>query len=139
MIHFKNHKRGGFTLIEVMLSIMIASIALSPIFLIYTMVFRRVNHSSQAYDYILLCKNFLQQARQKQEPDVQSFSLETKDDDSGTSLIYSLDSSVGQKSSLAALKGLHKEMVTISWTEDGQKKQESLITFVYKKPEQKKS
>lgn len=122
-----------------MLSVMIAAMVLSPIFLMHTMIFRRVNNSSQAYDHILACKNFLQQARQKQEPDVQSFSLETNDADFGTTLAYSLDNGVGQKSSLTALKGLHREMVAISWTEDGQKKQEQLIMFTYKKPEQKKS
>ena len=66
MMHFKNHKRG-FTLIEVMMAMMIAALTLTPIFLMYTMIMRRVSKSSRAYEYIILCKNFLSEARQKQE------------------------------------------------------------------------
>lgn len=137
-MHFKNHK-FGFTLIEVMLSIMIAAVILAPIFLMHTTIMQRVNKSSRAYDALILCKNFLNEARQKQEPDVQNFSLQKKEPVLDTSLTYSLDKGVDQKSTLAALKGLHREVVTISWQENEQKKEEQLIGFVYKKPEQKKS
>jgi len=81
----------------------------------------------------------LYEARQKQEPEAQSFSFEKKEVDFDTTLTYSLEKGIDQKSSLALLSGLHKEVVNISWTEAGQKKQEQLVTFVYKKPEQKKS
>jgi prepilin-type N-terminal cleavage/methylation domain-containing protein len=137
MIRFKNHN-NGFTLVEVMLSMMIASLVLTPVFLIYNMIIKRVDRSSRAYEYSLLCKNFLQEAHQKQEPDAQTFSLEKKEIDFDVTLTYSLEKGIDQKSSLASLQGLHKEVVIASWTEQGQKKQEKLVTFVYKKPEQKK-
>lgn len=137
MKHFKNHKHG-FTLIEVMFSMVIAALVLSPLFLTFTMVIQRVNSSSRAYDRIILCKNFLQEAHQKQEPEAHDFSLEKKEIDFDATLTYSLDRGLDQKSTLKSLKGLHREMVTIFWTEDGQKKQERLVAFVYKKPEPKK-
>jgi prepilin-type N-terminal cleavage/methylation domain-containing protein len=129
---------GGFTLVEVMLAMTIAGLTFAPIFLMYTMIIKRVSKSSRTYDYIILCKNFLNEARQKQELDAQTFSLEKKEIEFDASLTYSLEKGVGQQSTLKSLQGLHPEMVTISWQENGQKKQEQLVAFVYKKPEQKK-
>lgn len=138
MIHFKNHKRG-FTLIEVVLAMSIAALVLTPILTILSTIIQRVDRSSKAFDYILLCKNLLYEARQKQEPDAQNFSLDKTDVDSGAVLTYSFEKSVDPKSSLASLQGLHKELVTVAWKERDKKRQEQLVTFVYKKPEQKKS
>lgn len=99
---------------------------------------QRVSSSSRSYNLIILCKNFLQEAHQKQEPQAQSFSLEKKEVAFDTTLTYSLEKGVDQKSTLKSLEGLHREVVTISWMEDRQKKEEQLVAFVYKKPEQKK-
>ena len=138
MIHFKNHK-NGFTLIEVIISLAITGAVLTPIFMMHEMIMTRVSRSSRAFDYILLGNNLLYEARQKQEPAAQQFTLDKTDADSGAKLTYSLEKGIDQKSSLASLQGLHKEFVAVSWTEQDQKKQERLVTFVYKKPEQKKS
>ena len=138
MIHFKNHK-SGFTLIEVILSLAITGVVLTPIFMMHEMILNRVWRSSKAFDSIVLCKNLLYEARQKQDPDAQTFSLKKTEIDFDASLYYSLEKSVNQKSSLASLQGLHTELVTVSWTEQGDRKQERLVTFMYKKPEQKKS
>lgn len=128
----------GFTLIEVMLAMMIAALTFAPIFMTYSMILRRLGQSSRAYDYILLCKNFLNEARQKQEPEAQDFSLEKKEIDFDATLTYSLDKGVSQSSVFNALQGIHREVVTITWQQSGQKKEEQLVAFVYKKPEQKK-
>ena len=137
MIHSKNHK-NGFTLIEVILALAITGVALTPMFMIHEMIMNRVNRSSNLFEYMLLCKNFLLNARQKQEPDAQTFSLEKAEIDFDATVTYSLEKGVDQKSSLASLSGLHKEMVTVSWTDQDVKKQDRLVTFVYKTPEQKK-
>lgn len=129
----------GFTLMEVLFAMMIASLTLAPLFSMFTTIMNRVNKSSRAYDYILVGKNFLYESRQKQEATVQSFSFQKEDPFSGASLTYSLDKNVDQKSSLSSLQGLHREIVIISWQENDQKKEERLIGFIYKKPEQKKS
>ena len=138
MMHFKNHK-NGFTLIEVVLSLAITGAVLVPVFNIHEMLLNRVSKSSREFDYILLCNNFLYEARQKQDPQAQQFVVDKVDTTFGVSLTYSLEKGVDPKSSLAAIPGLHKEFVTASWTDVDQKKQERLVTFVYKKPEQKKS
>lgn len=138
MIHFKNHK-NGFTLIEVIISLAITGAILTPVFMIHEMILNRVSRSSREIDYMILCNNFLYEARQKQEPHAQQFVLDKVDTDFGVSLTYSLEKGVDPKSSLASLSGLHKESVAVSWTEVDQKKQKRLVTFVYKKPEQKKS
>lgn len=138
MIHFKNHKRG-FTLIETVLAMSIAALVFTPIFIMLSTIIQRVDKSSKAFDYILLCKNLLFEARQKQDPDAQTFSLDKAEIDFDATLTYSLEKGIDQKSSLASLQGLHTEMVKVSWTEQDKKKQDRLVTFVYKKPEQKKS
>lgn len=137
MIPSKNHK-NGFTLIEVILALAITGVVLTPIFMIHEMIMNRVNRSSKLFEYMLLCKNLLLTARQKQEPDAQTFSLEKAEIDFDATLTYSLEKGVDQKSSLASLSGLHKEVVTVSWTDQDIKKQDRLVTFVYKTPEQKK-
>ena len=109
MIHFKNHK-NGFTLIEVIISLAITGAILTPVFMIHEMILNRVSRSSRLFDYILLCSNMLYEARQKQEPDVQQFSLDKVDTDFGVSLTYSLEKGVDQKSSLASVQGLHKSL-----------------------------
>jgi prepilin-type N-terminal cleavage/methylation domain-containing protein len=138
MIHSKNHK-NGFTLIEVVLAMTIAALVLTPVFIMLSTIIQRVDRSSKAFNYILLCSNLLHQARQQQDPEAQTFSLDKAEIDFDATLTYSLEKGVDQKSSLASLQGLHKELVKVSWTEQDKKKQEQLITFVYKKPEQKKS
>ncbi|HSC25540.1 MAG TPA: prepilin-type N-terminal cleavage/methylation domain-containing protein [Candidatus Babeliales bacterium] len=138
MIPFKSHK-NGFTLVEVILSLAITGIVLTPIFMMHEMIMNRVGRSSKAFDYIVLCKNLLYEARQKQDPDAQEFSLNKTEIVFDAELIYTLEKNIDQKSSLAALPGLHKELVTVSWTEQDKKKQDRLVTLIYKKPEQKKS
>ena len=138
MIRFKNHK-SGFTLIEVILSLAITGAVLTPIFMLHEMIMIRVWGSSKAFDCIVLCKNLLYEARQKQDPEAQTFSLDTTDIGFDATLTYSLEQGMDQKSSLASLQGLHKEFVRVSWTEQDKKKQERLVTFVYKKSEQKKT
>jgi prepilin-type N-terminal cleavage/methylation domain-containing protein len=137
MIRSKNRK-PGFTLIEVMLAMTITALVITPIFLLYETIASRVSVSSRLSDYLVLCKNFLYQARQKQEPAAQTFSLEKKEAEFNVELTYSLEKGVNEKSSLASLQGLHAEKVTAAWTEQGKKKQEQLVGFVYKKPEPKK-
>ncbi len=138
MIRFKNHKRG-FTLIEVLISLAITGVILTPIFMLHEMIMNRVNRSSKTFEYMLLCKNLLFSARQKQDPEAQDFSVEKAEIAFDATLTYTLEKGVDQKSSLASLPGLHKEVVTVSWTDLGTKKQDRLITFIYKTPPEKKS
>ncbi len=139
MIHFKNRNNSGFTLIETVLAMSIAALVFTPIIIILSTVIQRVNKYAQEFNYMSLGKNLLLQARQKQDPDAQTFSLDKPAIDFGPTLSYSLEKGVDPKSSLASVQGLHKESVKISWTEQERKKHEELITFVYKQPEQKKS
>ena len=138
MIHFKNHN-NGFTLIETVLAMAIAALVFTPILIILSTVIQRVDRYSSAFNYFLLGKNVLYEARQKQDPDAQIFLLDKPAIDSGPVVSYSLEKGVDQKSSLASVQGLHREVVKISWTDQARKKHEQLITFVYKQPEQKKS
>lgn len=139
MIHFKSHNSRGFTLIETVLAMSIAALVFTPMITILSTVIQRVDRYAKEFNYVLLGRNLLYEARQKQDPDAQTFSLDKPAVDFGPALSYSLEKGVDQKSSLASVQGLHKESVKISWKEQERKKHEQLITFVYKQPEQKKS
>jgi hypothetical protein len=131
-------KVNGFTIVEVIVSLAITALMITPIFIIHGTIFQHVNRGSIAFDMILYCKELLIEARQKQDPDAQDFTLDKSVPEFNATCTYILDKSMDQKSSFASLTGLHKESVTIDWVEDGKKKQERLVTFIYKKPEQKK-
>jgi len=137
MIHFKNHKYA-FTLIETLFALTIAGIALAPIFIMYATISNRVNRFAREFEMLLIGKNMFFEARKKQDPQAHEFSLERKADDSDATLKYILEQSEAKQSIFGELVGLHKEIVTISWVEDDKKKQEKLISYIYKKPEQKK-
>jgi prepilin-type N-terminal cleavage/methylation domain-containing protein len=131
--------RPGFTLMETMLAMVIIGIVLTPIFLLHGTIMQRMNRSSKQLYALLWGKQLLHEARKKQEPEAHEFSLEKKIEESAVQLKYVLHKSVDQKSSLISQEGLHKELVTISWTDQGRKYDEQLVAYVYKKPEQKKS
>ena len=139
MIHFKNHKYSGFTLIEAILAIAIAGTVLTPIFILYGTIMQRVDKGFNTYNAVLFGKHLLYQARQKQEMQAQTFTLEDKNDALGVTAAYSLQQSVAKQSALAKFEGLHSEVVKITWKEKGQTREENLVTFIYKKPEQKKT
>jgi prepilin-type N-terminal cleavage/methylation domain-containing protein len=139
MIHFKNHNRDGFTLIETMLAMAIAALVFTPMIIILSTVIQRVDRYAKEFNYLLFGKNVLYEARQKQDPEAQTFSLDKPAIGFGPTVTYSLEKGVDSKSSLASVQGLHRESVKISWVELERKKHEQLITFVYKQPEQKKS
>ena len=134
-----NGHKTGFTLIETVMALAITALVLTPIFIMHGAILQRVNRASIAFDMIIYSKALLVEARQKQDPDAQSFTFDTIVSEFDASCKYTLDKGVDQKSLLASLPGLHRESVTIDWSEDGKKKQERLVTFIYKKPEQKKS
>jgi prepilin-type N-terminal cleavage/methylation domain-containing protein len=139
MIHFKNHKRG-FTLVETLLSMMIVGIVLTPLFILHGVIMQRVNKSSKQLYSLLWGKQLLCEARQKQDPDAQEFTLDKKIEESGAQVKYVLDKGVDPKSSLGSYVGLHREIVLIMWTDyQGVQHREELVTYVYKQPEQKKS
>ncbi len=140
MIHFKNHNFNGFTLIEALLSMMIVGVVLAPLFVLHGVIMQRVSKSSKQLYAVLKAEQLLYEARQKQEPDAQEFSLNKEVEDTSITLKYELEKGVNPKSSLASYGGLHKEMVSIDWTDQqGIKHHETMVSYVYKQPEQKKS
>src|ERR1700733_5728564 len=93
MIHSKNHNNkiscdgalnpnrakvgvNGFTIVEVIMTAAITALVLTPIFIMHGMILQRVNRGSKAFDAIIYCKSLLCEARQKQDPEAQDFTLE---------------------------------------------------------------
>src|SRR5690606_33255201 len=117
MMHFKSrNNKTGFTLVETMLAMVIVGIVLTPIFLLFGTIQQRMNKQNKQLYALLAGKQLLYEARQKQAPETDEFTLDKKLEESGTELKYALKKSVDAKSSLASLDGLHKEIVTIDWS-----------------------
>lgn len=139
MMNFKSHSKHGFTLMETMLAMVIIGIVLTPVFILHGTIMQRMSKSSKQLYALLWGKQLLYEARQKQEANAQEFSLDKKLEESQAELKYVLNRSIEKKSSLSSSEGLHQELVTITWIEQGQKRTEKLVSYVYKTPEQKKS
>jgi len=132
MIRFKNHDHG-FTLIEVMISLAVAALVLTPIFMLYNVIVRNVNRDSHKFNAVLSAKQVLNEAAQKQQPDTRQLNFEKKFEDFGFIAKYELQKIKDKKSSLGEIEDVYKEMVTVEWTDiNNQKRAEQLVTFVYK-------
>jgi prepilin-type N-terminal cleavage/methylation domain-containing protein len=137
MIHFRSH--NGFTLLEIMLSLVIVGIVLGPIFLLHGAIMQRMNTVSHQFYGILVGKQLFYQARQKQDPQAFEFTMNNQGEHETFTCTYNLYSSVADQSSLYSITDLRKEIVTITWQEHGKKRAESIVSFIYKEAEQKKS
>jgi prepilin-type N-terminal cleavage/methylation domain-containing protein len=136
MIRFKNHK-PGFSLLETMLALVIVGMVLTPVFLLFSTIVQRMNKSSRSLYALVSAEQFLYEARQNQE-NAQTFTVEKKDEKNDFQLSYALTNGGDKKSALSRVQGLHKELITVTWMGMGKKQTEKLVTFVYKKAEQKK-
>ncbi len=133
MMVFRNK---GFTLIEVLLAVAIIGLVLTPIFSIQLNVMRSNSKASQALARIFLGKQFLVENEFSLKADEQEKRIEKKIDRPPTTLIYQL-SKIPENSSLKKFKNVLLESVTMQWVDrQGKKRQEKLVTFVYK-PEAK--
>jgi prepilin-type N-terminal cleavage/methylation domain-containing protein len=139
MIRFKNHKMLGFTLMEVMLAMTIIGIILTPIFGLHTMIMQRMSKSSKRLYALLEGKALLFEARQKQDVQALEFTLDKKFEESSVDAKYTLQQSPDPKSTLTQFEGLRKETIALQWIERGNQQHETLVAFVYKQSEQKKS
>lgn len=139
MIRFKNHKKFGFTLMEVMLAMMIIGIILAPIFSLHQMIMQRMSKSSKRLYALLAGKTLLYQARQEQDAQALEFTRDKKFEEASVDAKYTLQKIADSKSSLTQFEGLCKETIVLQWSELGKQQDEKLIAYVYKQSEQKKS
>lgn len=134
MRHSKNN--NGFTLIEVMITVAILGILLTPLFILHSSNLSTLAISSTAVQRIIAARNFVVDTYVSLSPDTRTTTIEKKITNPLTVFTYELKDKVHNKE-LAALKGLCQENITMRWHEYGRPRQESLIAFCYKKEERK--
>ena len=136
MIVSKNNV--GFTLIEVLLALAIIGLVLTPIFLTQSNVLRRSSYASRMLARILAAKKMLIESEFALAGDAQEFSQQKKIMIPPTLLTYRLRK-IPETSALKKFKNVLWESVSFEWTDErGKKKQDQLVTFLYK-PEQSQS
>lgn len=135
MIRFKNN-RYGFSFIEAILAIAIVGLVLTPLFLLQGNVIRRVGQWSRYMQRIYKAKNFFIESQRAISPDTRQVMLEKKIDDPEAVLKYKIRK-VASKSSLRKFKNILVEQVALEWEQEGVKRQDKLVSFLFK-PERKK-
>ena len=124
MTHSKN--RAGFTLIEVLLAIAIAGLAMTSILYLQTAVLTRMNRAILRLQRVMFAKKFLYDAHEKKQKN-EEFSLEKQEIDPSTLLVYRAEPT--NYPQLEELDGLQTERVTARWKENGQPRHLMLVTF----------
>lgn len=134
MIHSKNN--NGFTLIEVMVSVVILGLLLTPLFIWHSGNLGALVTSSNLVRRVLAARNFMVDTYSSLAPDTRATTMEKKITHPTTVLVYELKDKL-RNPELAALKGLCQEQVLIRWQENGRTAKETSVALCYRKEERK--
>jgi prepilin-type N-terminal cleavage/methylation domain-containing protein len=130
MIHSKNH--NGFTLIEVLLALSLMAMILTPILISQNTIMSSVSYFANSLQRIMLAKNYLVSAHKNalQDKTTGPRTIENP----ATTLTYAKERTTG--SMAKQYKDVYRETILIEWTEDTNKRQDTLVSFIFK-PEKK--
>jgi prepilin-type N-terminal cleavage/methylation domain-containing protein len=132
MIHSKN--RSGFTLIETLLAIAVASIILIPLYNVLATVVRSVTVTDRALDRLMQAELFLQETTRGLASDVREFLVEKIIDYPAMKLRYELKPAPAH---LHCDEAVCEARVLIVWQEGMQKREEKIVTFLYRPIQEK--
>lgn len=133
-MHFKS--RRGFTLIEVMFAVAIVGIILIPLLANQSTLFSRILTISRTSTRIFSMDFFLQESLEKtvkQEKPI----TEKKIDDPPTTLSLS-SKKIDKEKVFKRFHNIERVQVSGKWEDNNRKKQETMVTFVYK-PEEREN
>ena len=135
MMHFKSNNaknNDGFTLIEVLLALSLMAMVLTPILISESTTMLSVGIFSRHFQRITVAKNYLVRAHKDALEDKKTPPATIEDPQ--TTLSYKQNKASGPIAK--QFKDIYRETVTIEWTEGNNKRQETLVSFVFK-PEKK--
>jgi len=133
MIHSRN--KNGFTLVEVLVSLAIVALVLTPIYVTQGTVLQRVGHYARVLDRFMFADLFFVDSAIALGKDAKQMTLEKKIDTPLTFLTYEFKP-MPDASPLKKFKDLYLEKVTIRYDEAGRKYRDELVSFHYR-PEKK--
>lgn len=125
-MHFKNN--NGFTLIETLLTVAIMGMLLTPLFISQGTILFSVRTLSDEYARISAAKNFLIASRLSSSEDKKV--APKSDEELKATLKYSLEKLSGDLEK--KFNGLKREKVVIEWQDGINRRQEALVSFVFK-------
>ena len=135
MMHSRNNQLG-FTLIEVLLSLAIIGMVLTPIFLIQSLVLRRTSAGARQFTRLIAAKDFLVDQQFENIQETNTATAEQKITNPPTTLLFT-SKKLPENSALKKFKHIMVDTVTMQWTEQNKKRQENLVTFMFKPEEPK--
>lgn len=129
--------QSGFTLIEVLLSVAIVGLVLTPILMLQSMIVRNTGKHTNNLIRIYEAKKFLLDSEISLAPGVDHATQEKKITKPPATLVYEYNK-VSQESALKKFKNIYRQMVTIQWRDQSGKHQDRIVLYTYK-PESKKT
>lgn len=127
MIHSEN--KQGFTLVEVLLSIMIIGIVITALMSTQSNMLFYIETLSNQFSRLVLAKNLLYQTRLNGKSSAQAKTKEPE-----TTFKYSQKKATGNIGK--QFKGLYLEQVEYEWTNENKKQSDKIVSFIFK-PEKK--
>lgn len=121
---------------EVMVAVLMLGMLMTAILSLQNVTFASVTDYSKRLDHIFLLKNRLVAAALQRAKQEETTTQKTVGSEKG--IQYSLEK-MNEKSALKKFKNCYLEKVTAQWKEGLTKKQETIITFLYKAPQKKEN
>src|SRR5437763_1687593 len=133
MIQFKNRNTSGFTLTEVLMSIVVIGIALVPIFGLQQTSYTAVARTSRRVNNFFAMHEFLYDTKIVAINENKETLSETKKVDVPLTTLL-VDVKPADDPSLKDIKGIIQEQVVAQWKENQKPRREVLISATYKAP-----
>jgi len=127
-----NKVKEGFTLTEVLIAVAMIGLLLSPLFITQGSLLLNIAERSRIFERILKAKNFYWVAQQKAAQQEQvEFKLDKKIDNPPMILKYQIVPRSDQ-SRLKDFKDVYLEFVTIEWKDGNKKREDALVSLIFK-------
>lgn len=131
----RNRNKKGFTLGEVLVTIVIIGLVMTPVFVLESASYRSIVSWSERLDRFVVGTLFMTQTGIAQEKEATS-EVKKKLQNPKMDMQYQMRE-MPKKSSLKDTKDLYLECVTLKW-QAGKKKEEEVLVMVHYRPDVKK-
>ena len=118
-------------LMEALIAVAIVGMVLIPLFGLQSKIGQKIRQRSHELQRILYINTITHDARKEQTPAQTTYTVTQQKTDPTTTITYQLEP-VAKNSSLAAMKKLYGEKITLQWTEYGKVRTEQFAHIVYK-------
>ena len=126
--------RSGFSLMEVLLTMALVAVVGTPIMIQQSALMRGVDRASRLAMMIQVAQLFLYETEVSLQPGTVAHEVRKKLDDAYETELHFKRTAVAAQSAYGNFSNIVQDQVVCSWMESGQKRQETLIFFLYQLP-----